>query len=60
MLIQDVLSEMASGQPGVPNKLEKSICVPTQVIQFLGFLIDSVENVIHLPQEKIQKSALSP
>ena len=34
---------------------KKSVCVPTQVIQFLGFLIDSVEMVIRLPQEKIQK-----
>ncbi|MCG7869237.1 MAG: hypothetical protein JAY74_23055 [Candidatus Thiodiazotropha taylori] len=34
---------------------KKSVWAPTQEIQFLGFLIDSVNMIIRLPSEKIQK-----
>ena len=37
---------------------KKSVWAPTQEIQYLGFLIDSVNMVIRLPSEKIQKIIL--
>ena len=56
MLIRDLSSlKWLLENLGFLINWKKSVCVPTQVIQFLGFLVDSVEMVIRLPQKKIQK-----
>ena len=34
---------------------EKSVFIPTQRIVFLGYIIDSVEFKVYLPQEKVEK-----
>lgn len=44
------------GETGLQVKNHKK-CVwkPTQTIEFLGFLIDSVTTMIYLPQDKVEK-----
>ena len=61
MLIRDLSSlKWLLENLGFLINWKKSDGVPTQVIQFLGFLIDSVEMVILLPEEKILKISAGP
>ena len=40
---------------GFKENKEKSVFIPTQRIVFLGYIIDSVEFKVYLPQEKVEK-----
>ena len=40
---------------GFTVNLEKSCLIPTQIITFLGFVIDSTVEALSLPQEKVLK-----
>lgn len=40
---------------GFTVSLEKSCLIPTQIITFLGFVINSTVEALRLPQEKVVK-----
>ena len=40
---------------GFTVNLEKSCLIPTQIITFLGYVIDSTVEALSLPQEKVVK-----
>ena len=43
------------GCTGIPRNKEKSVIIPSQKIEFLGYVIDSVVMTISLPEKKINK-----
>ena len=43
------------GALGLTPHLEKSVTVPTQVIEFVGFILNSKEMTVQFPPRKIKK-----
>ena len=47
--------ELSSLPRDLKKRKEKSVLIPSQKIIFLGYVIDSVEMTVSLPEEKVNK-----